>query len=591
MKISTYILSRFLNINLKGTYILIFLTAFILNSCSEDFKINEDSQENDLVELKIMVPEKESSFIESRAENSLNESESLYSNIYLVACNTDKNKVTVFNLTQELSYDENDGYSKTSVLLGTGNYRFYVVANLNQYISGSIDQFVRTENGIQSLISDFSTDKLITPGNLPMACSPAEIMVSGGIKNQNTNIIYLSNGSKPSIKADMTILCAKVRYTILFDAREGGISKGFIDNDKKNISFIVSDQELPYANYVKSTGQFTDITNKINNPDFNENKGDGWSHDDVNEFTATSSGVAEHWNRNFDSHQTLRNMEPGLYRLEVQGFYRFGSPKNSWEAHQNGSEQYNAKIYISNSESPLMSLYDENYGDPQLDPRPQDVVPPIDYPIGVQSANWSFNTDGKYKNNSVEHSLYQTGDLRIGIKKSIKHSDDDDWTCFDNFKLYHQSFDDMVSENNKIYLDLGRYTFDSNYLITIQNNDPILTPWDNANNSIDDWHNLDYKAWQGVVYLPENLTDRKTQLHFPYTYGTLNEKVDEQVITLFDSGTHSNGNASHGLAKGMMYDVVVLVKTPDKFNDNTRTFVKESPWVHSTQKTLPLFSR
>lgn len=588
MKISTYVLSRFLNINLKGTYILIFLTAFILSSCSEDFKINEDSQENDLVELMILVPEKESSFIESRAENySLNESESLYSNIYLVACNTDKNKVTVFNLSQELSYDANDGYCKTSVLLGTGNYRFYVVANLNQYISGSIDQLVRTENGIQSLISDFSTDKLITPGNLPMACPPAEIIVENDYKDPNTNIINLRNGSKPSIKADMTILCAKVRYTILFDAREGGISEGFIDNDKKNISFIVSDQELPYANYVKSTGQFTDITDKIKNPDFNENKGEGWSHNVWNDnyqnkgntFTDINEEIAEHWNRNFNTYQILEDMHPGIYRFEVQGFYRNGYADSASPAHNDLKENIYANLYIAQifndniikeAFSPMMCIYDEEpsyYGEGSK----------FGYPDGMYGASVSFKYD-LYKNNSVSFTLYDWGNLQIGIKKEKK--EEGDWTCFDNFKLYYQSFDDMVSENNKIYLDLGRYTFDKSYKITDENNDPTLTPWDNANNNIDDWHNLDYKAWQGMVYLPENLTNRKTQLHFPYTYGALNEKVGEQVITLFESGTHSYDNTSHGLAKGMMYDVVVLVRNPNNFNDNTRTFVKESLWVH-----------
>ena len=161
---------------------------------------------------------------------------------------------------------------------------------------------------------------------------------------------------------------------------------------------------------------FNDITSLIINPDFNSNNGNGWSGTD---FTATSAGVAEHWNKNYNTYQILPNMPAGTYRLEVQGFYRYGYPDYARSAHKDGTEQLLAYVYINDARTPFMSLYDEEYSV---------------YPDNVSQANSAFNFDHKYNDNVVVYELREMGDLRIGIAKSSLV--EGDWNCFDNFKLY-----------------------------------------------------------------------------------------------------------------------------------------------------------
>lgn len=532
------------------SFIFILLLGF--SSCVDELATELPWSGEETVELTVMVPEYGSEFIETRSN--LTQEEASYSNIYLIAANTDYNKLSIFNITQDLGEIDNEGYRKTSIVLATGNYRFYVVANLNQYIDGTIDQYVKNENTIQTLIDNFSTPKQITPGNLPMACSPKDIQVNGVNKDGN-NIISITN-SEPTIKADMTILCAKVTYTILFDSREGGISSSFAD--KKDISFIVNMVEArPYANKVKGLADFDDITSLyLNDPEFSSDLGKNslgeWSHNDNVGFTDNWSGVAEHYNKIYETYKEYQDMSKGIYRLEADGFYRYGNIENAWKAHQNGTEKLLAKLYINESESSFMSLYEGGYEDPETDRAKSEKG----FPDGVVGANLAFNVDGNYKGNSVTYLLATKGTLRFGIKKTV--SQDYDWTCFDNFKLYYQSFETAL--NNSIPLELNRYTFDNNIIISDSNfnlEELSIASWDNTNEDLQDWHTLDHKAWQGVVYLPENLTSTKTELHFPYTYGDSTEKIGEKTVSLF--------NDSQGLERGYSYNIVALVKDVNKF--------------------------
>lgn len=172
-----------------------------------------------------------------------------------------------------------------------------------------------------------------------------------------------------------------------------------------------------YGEFIAANpNEFNDITDLIINPDFNSQNGNGWNG---SVFTATASGVAEHWNKNYDTYQILPNMPAGTYRLEVQGFYRYGYPDYARAAHNDGSEQLLAMLYINDAESPFMSLYDESY---------------VSYPDNVSQANSAFNNDHKYTGNSVTYELAEMGDLKIGVVKRTLV--DGDWNCFDNFKLY-----------------------------------------------------------------------------------------------------------------------------------------------------------
>lgn len=176
----------------------------------------------------------------------------------------------------------------------------------------------------------------------------------------------------------------------------------------------------------------SDLTLLLTNPNFSDG-GNGWSGTG---FTAASAGVAEHWNKTFDTYQLLEYMPAGKYFLSCSGFYRYGG-KEGYDAHADGSEQLLAKLYINDSEVPFMSLFDESTGYTNS---------PYTFPDNVSQANAAFNTARNYADNRVSFVLEQTGDLRIGVRKTVAKGSD--WTCFDNFRLTYSPDPDSSGIDN-----------------------------------------------------------------------------------------------------------------------------------------------
>ncbi|MDE6562536.1 MAG: carbohydrate-binding protein [Muribaculaceae bacterium] len=169
---------------------------------------------------------------------------------------------------------------------------------------------------------------------------------------------------------------------------------------------------------------YIDITHLLQNPAFDNDKNMGWSG---TPFTAVSHNVAEHFSRVFDTYQVLKAMPAGTYRLEAQVFYRYGLPASAQPSHKDGTEEILASLYINDSMKPVMSLYDEEYGN---------------YPNNMWDASQAFNKDHKYNDNAVELFMNESGDLRVGIRKL--EMVDGDWTIFDNFRLFYKPEIDAV---------------------------------------------------------------------------------------------------------------------------------------------------
>lgn len=178
-------------------------------------------------------------------------------------------------------------------------------------------------------------------------------------------------------------------------------------------------------------GSQVDITPLLANADFSNGK-TGWSG---SSFTQVTNGVAEFYNKTFNTYQLLTDMPAGYYRLQAQGFYRNGNKSTGYSAHKNNREQLLAKLYINTASTPFMSLFDES--------APY-TVSPYNYPDDIAGANTAFNTDSAYTDNMVTYQLTAEGDLKIGVQKTTSKSDD--WTCFDNLKLYYLGSTDGISD-------------------------------------------------------------------------------------------------------------------------------------------------
>ena len=189
-----------------------------------------------------------------------------------------------------------------------------------------------------------------------------------------------------------------------------------------------------------------DLTCMIENADFSQGTA-SWST--INAFTAANGYVAEFWNKNFYMWQQIDGLPNGRYEVGVQSFFRYGSRDAAFQAHRDGTEQLNAKLFANNAETPIMSLYDDSaakhYGTASNDK----------YPDNVTQANQAFNTYALYRN-KVE-AIVTDGTLVLGLYKFDWV--DSDWCCFDNFTLTYLGpetsvkavRDDKNLRNNNVY--------------------------------------------------------------------------------------------------------------------------------------------
>lgn len=181
--------------------------------------------------------------------------EATWNNLYLVAFPDRVDSSHPIRLiTLRNGVQNNDGYTDYTVTLYPDLYRFYLLANIDDYLSTDAegrstnfqDRGVADENDLRRLLLNFNTDKPIKAGNIPMACPAEEIeaydngtKVTGRRQSLSNSYVEIygnsSNAGSPAknvtIYADMTYLCSKVRYTILFNRTSGGFSSGFADND------------------------------------------------------------------------------------------------------------------------------------------------------------------------------------------------------------------------------------------------------------------------------------------------------------------------------------------------------------------------
>lgn len=566
--------------NLPCKYLFIFLTcglmSLLLGSCMEESDIIPPS-ENDSTGVIIRIPMGNNApkFSNTRAEDIYRNAavvgdESNINNIYLIVISKINNQ-TSFEILKlgdpTPSTDGTNTYLDYRTPLETGNYKFYLIANIDDYLSQPLPELVSSENQFNKLVNEFTTSYPFTPGNLPMVCLKPK--VNG---NEINGQVYVLKGTAVTVETPLSFLCSKVRYTILFDARENGFSKSFGD---KRIRFLVNNNDLPYA---ANIGGVNLGSSQILNPDFNSDA-NGWDYNVYdndragNRTLLVGEGVGEFYYCNFDFSQTLYNMPAGNYTLQVQGFYREG-----WISQRNETEKINASIYLNEASIPFKSLFDED---------------PIqgNYPADKTSAEKAFNTYGKYIN-ILDYSLEKPGELKIGLRKS--EMVEGDWTCFDNFILTYTPFEGDIN-NQKQNITLNKYWFNwdatTNPDYPLSESDDRLNPWTDDD---DNWNKLEYKAWQGVTYFPENTRDKnnKTVLYFPYCYGEETTRRGMKSLILFDQSQDSypkydNGtDVTHGLVKGMMYDIVIKVVHSEIENDKVKLYMDVKNWNYNPEDAI-----
>ena len=268
------------------------LSLLWLWSCHEnDLNISpEDDVPEGMTKITFLIPDYEGSAAQFGTRAIDDAEEGYMSNLYIIAVKVNNyvydetgDGYEIIPLDEEIvypfalnpvgekfkvgKYDPLD-YHAFNVTLTPGEYRFGVVANVDLYLSRttSVSNFKR-EAELNDIVLNFSENTPLVPPHLPMVCLPKQMEyqpftgVVEGEKQYGTivktstvkdNLIPIPKGESPRIYAHMNFLCSKVRYTILFDKTEGGISESF---GNSWIRFNVDDTRKPFATKMRRQTQ------------------------------------------------------------------------------------------------------------------------------------------------------------------------------------------------------------------------------------------------------------------------------------------------------------------------------------------------
>lgn len=202
--------------------------------------------------------------------------------------------------------------------------------------------------------------------------------------------------------------------------------------------------------------EWIDITDiYVVNPRFDgDDVKTGWSGTAFG--AANPVGNAEHYNKVYDSYQTISGLSSGKYRVSLSAFYRAGSSAQDYEYYTSGdySDHQLAVLYAASAKeesTALLPLASSAALETSLGGGTSTVGTAtggnwweskrLYIPNNMQAAHYWF--EAGYYRTSCEVSVGTDGQLTIGIRK--KKTQNGDWTCLDNWKLEYYGGTVMVT--------------------------------------------------------------------------------------------------------------------------------------------------
>lgn len=239
--------------------------------------------------------------------------------------------------------------------------------------------------------------------------------------------------------------------------------------DKLDVTGLIINPSFQKRTYDATTAEWKDASSA-----------DGWT---TTGGTATGGLNYEIFNDSCEIHQKLYNMPAGYYRLVYNGFYRGGDITPAALTRRDSTEEVlNAEVYLEGKESKwnnkLASIFDnvQEYKYTSGDKVLPDSLFTNEYQDllyhcivnDVAGAKAAFE-DGKYEGN-FSFRVEEGEEPVLGVRKTGKITND--WTCFDNFRLYYYGDgdanmpDDFVSSVEEAVAD-GKATVVSSAWYTI----------------------------------------------------------------------------------------------------------------------------
>ncbi|MCH5227955.1 MAG: hypothetical protein J1F16_09125 [Muribaculaceae bacterium] len=228
--------------NLKSLKTIAYGTALIalapLASCSnEEVTSPEPIVENDGTTLTLYLPDFTPDYVLSRT-GEISATENTITDLWFYAIpdgQDTEGKTGVFKAAKIIGSSTTDvpfansnykGYTVNSIQ--QGKYKIYLLANFEKYVnptSGTVKDYMEglnSSDAIEAVVlkfagtnNEYSADKYLTSSSLPMAFLSDKIKKSKDDTNPATTFEFSKTNN--SVYADLTIQCAKVRYTVLFD--------------------------------------------------------------------------------------------------------------------------------------------------------------------------------------------------------------------------------------------------------------------------------------------------------------------------------------------------------------------------------------
>ena len=176
----------------------------------------------------------------------------------------------------------------------------------------------------------------------------------------------------------------------------------------------------------------------VKNPDFaNNDVKTGWSGTELGANGGKNN--AEHYAKNYDTYQTIKDLPVGVYAVGVNAFYRAGNAEPAYSNYKAANaDSRNAKLYAATTTDTLMaSIVSPFVGAPtakvgvgsESDVTDGDVTYWI--PNNMEAAEYYMHGLGLYANSVFN--VVEDGTLTIGVRKDVTISGD--WTIFDDFSL------------------------------------------------------------------------------------------------------------------------------------------------------------
>lgn len=197
-------------------------------------------------------------------------------------------------------------------------------------------------------------------------------------------------------------------------------------------------------------GNKFEITCLVENPSFDDNTITGWTRNitKTGGNAQTTFTCNEFWNNTFDFYQDLQNLPNGSYQLTVQAFSRPGGNDTAYPAYVGGVNSVTAELYVNEDASTVGNIYAHkgNTTGPKAGGGFPDyectVVGGTNYwvPNGMEGASLYFADEDVYK--TTVAALVEDGNLRIGFRDETFTANQ--WTIFDNFRLYYYGSDKTV---------------------------------------------------------------------------------------------------------------------------------------------------